>query len=649
MHSCCSALRRLTQTLLPAIALALTNPLWAQSPIPGNNDSPGSPSGPIRLRQPQQATPALPAPQGTVVPRQLPGQRGSAVDRIGDDRVDLLEEDVDRQQRYRPGEFERYIQKLVRDPTLKRFGADLVIDTSLDRTNTLPEPDPTLPSDFRVSPGDELIVNIWGSVDADLRLTVDRSGRINIPRVGSVTVVGMTTSEVGAAIDKQARRIFKNFEVNVSLGQLRSIRLFVTGFAQRPGAYTASSLATMSSILFNRAGGPSASGSFRDIELRRGGRTVAKLDLYDLMLFGRRDADQSVQADDVIHIGPVGRQVALIGSVNKPAIFELRESETVSDLLRMGGGLNSVADTTRVAVERVSERNDKRVRQLAMPSEGTTTLAAGDVVRAFSAIDAVQPLARQNNRVRIEGEVQRPGTYILPPQSTIADAVQAAGGFTPSAFLFGTEFNRESVRLTQQLNFERALRDIEIDVSRRSGATSVRTADDAAAQAQQQVSSDRLLTRLREARPTGRVVLQLPVDAKELPDIALEDGDRLLIPSVPTTVGVFGSVFNAGSYVYSDSRKVDDYLRLAGSATTNADKDSIFVVRANGSVISAQQGKGWFGVTGNRIEDTLALPGDTVFVPLEVNKTSFLQSAKDWTQVLSQFGLGLASIKFVLP
>jgi protein involved in polysaccharide export with SLBB domain len=649
MHFCCPALRRLTQSLLPALALALASPLWAQSPIPGSNDGPTSPSGPIRLRQPQQATPSATAPQGQAVQRPVTSQRTLPADRSGDDRIDGLDDELERQPRYKPGEFERYIQKLVRDPSLRRFGADLVIDASTDRSNPLPEPDPTLPTDFRVSPGDELVINIWGSVDADLRLTVDRSGRINIPRVGSITVVGMTTPEVGAAIDKQARKIFKNFEVNVSLGQLRSIRLFVTGFAQRPGAYTASSLATMSSILFNRAGGPSASGSFRDIELRRAGRTVAKLDLYDLMLFGRRDADQSVQADDVIHIGPVGRQVALIGSVNKPAIFELRESETVADLLRMGGGLNSVADSTRVAVERVSERNDNRVRQLNLPVDNGTPLAAGDVVRAFSAIDAVQPLARQNNRVRIEGEVQRPGTYILPPQSTIGDAVRAAGGLTPSAFLFGTEFNRESVRSTQQLNFERALRDIEIDVSRRSGANAARTADDAAAQAQQQISSDRLLTRLRDARPTGRVVLQLPVDAKQLPDLALEDGDRLLIPSMPTTVGVFGSVFNAGSYLFSESRKVDDYLRLAGSATANADKDSIFVVRANGSVVSAQQGKGWFGVTATRIEDALALPGDTVFVPLEVNKTTFLQSAKDWTQVLSQFGLGLASIKFVLP
>ena len=145
-------------------------------------------------------------------------------------------------------------------------------------------------------------------------------------------------------------------------------------------------------------------------------------------------------------------------------------------------------------------------------------------------------------------------------------------------------------------------------------------------------------------------MLQLAPEARDLPNLALEDGDRLLVPALPTAVGVFGSVFNAGSYLYAAQRKVDDYLRLAGSATRGADKLSIFVVRANGSVVSAQQGQGgWFGLGSDRVENLAILPGDTVFVPEEANKTTFLQSAKDWTQVLYQLGLGLASIRVIWP
>ena len=502
-----------------------------------------------------------------------------------------------------------------------------------------------------MSPGDELLVSIWGAVDADLQLTIDRAGRVSIPRIGSVVVNGLTLPEVAAAIDRQARRIFKNFELSVTLGQLRNIRVFVTGFAVRPGAYTVSSLSTLSTVVFGRAGGPAASGSFRDIELRRAGRTIAKLDLYDLMIFGRRDADYQVRADDVIHIGPVGRQVAMIGSVNKAAIFELRQYETVDDVLRMAGGFSSVADRSRLAVERVSDRNDRRVRQLALPVDGTVPLDAGDLIRAFSAVDAVLPLDRQNKRVRIEGEVNRPGTYILPPESTISDALKAAGNLTSTAFVFGTEFNRESVRANQQINYARALREVELDLARNSATTSISGAEEAvAAAALQRANSDQLLARLREVRPTGRVVLQMAPEARELPPLALEDGDRLYVPAVPSTVGVFGSVFNAGSYLYLQQRRIDDYLRLAGSPTRGADKKSIFIVRANGSVVSAQQDpSNWLGFGGKRINDIPALPGDTVFVPEELNKSTFVKSAKDWTQVLYQFGLGLAGVKILLP
>jgi protein involved in polysaccharide export with SLBB domain len=591
-----------------------------------------APAGPIRLRQPVVTPPAAVAADNAA-------------------RSELQQSDVERALRPRPSEFEVYIQRLTSDGSIRRFGAELVLESTtsalLQGRPASAEPDPEIPAGYRLGPGDELTVSFWGSLDADLRVQVDRGGRIGIPRVGTLTVAGLTLPEATAAIDRQAKRVFKNFELSVSIGQLRRIRVFVTGFAVKPGAYTVSALTPLSFVLLGRAAGPSASGSFRDIELRRGGKTVARLDLYDLMLFGRRDADQGLEPDDVIHVGPVGAQAALIGSVNKPAIFEFKRGESVADLVRMGGGFSAIADRSRIAVERLSERNERRIRSVAMPAEGPATLEDGDVVRAFNAVEASLPIERQNKRVRIEGEVQRPGTFILPPASTLADAIAAAGGLTSSAFLYGTEFYRDTVRVSQQANYERALRDLELDMSRRAGGASVRSADEAAATAQQQQVVERLVSRLREARPTGRVVLQVPLNATELPPMALEDGDRLVIPATPTTVGIFGSVFNSGAYLYSPGRRVDDYLRLAGSPTRGADRQSIFVIRANGSVVSAQQDTGgnWLrGSSGQKVEEQPSLPGDTIFVPEEMNKTTFLQAAKDWTQVLYQLGLGLASI-----
>jgi len=597
-------------------------------------DSGGASGGPIRLRQPQQPT-AAPGTTATPATTIAPAS-GFRSDR----------DEPETAVRTLPGEFERYIQALAGDSSIRRFGAELVIDSQGRQATDFQA---AVPADYKVSAGDELLVSIWGSVDADLRLTVDRTGRISIPRVGTVMVAGQTVPEVVGIIQRQAARVFKNFELSATLGQLRGMRVYVTGFAVRPGAYSVSGLSTLSSVLFQRAGGPASAGSFRNIELRRAGAVIARLDLYDLMLFGKRDADQLLRPDDVVHVGSVGSQVALVGSVNRAAIFEIKAGETVGDLLRMSGGFSAVADRTRLAVEPLGDRNKARIRELTLPGDAGEKLGSGDVLRAFSAVEALLPQELQNRRVRIEGEVRRPGDYILPPDTTVADALKVAGGMTSAAFIYGTEFFRESVRQNQQVNFERALRDLELEITKKGTSNTGRSNEDANNAALQLAANERFLQRLRETRPTGRVVLQLAPDAGNLPDLKLEDGDRLRIPSTPNSVGVFGSVYNSGSYLFLPQRTIGDYLRLAGDPTRGADVEGVFVVRANGSVVSAQQQRGsWLSARNTGFTTLPVLPGDTVFVPEELNKTTLLQAVKDWTQVFYQFGLGAAGIATIL-
>jgi protein involved in polysaccharide export with SLBB domain len=542
---------------------------------------------------------------------------------------------------YVPGEFERFVQRLSGSTTpLRRFGADLM--TTAEGRDV--ELSPLVPADYVVAPGDEVLLTLWGSVDADLRLQVDRSGRITIPRVGAVQVAGLRYADLQPAVARRVGQVFRNFELSVVLGQLRGIRVFVTGFVVKPGAYTVTSLSTVLGALM-RAGGPAAAGSFRAVQLRRGNRLLASFDLYDLMLGGDRSADQIVQAGDVIHVGPVGPQVGVIGSVNKPTILELKPGETVSDALRVAGGFSAVADRSRLSVERLRDRNAERIAQLDLPAALTQPLSQGDVLRAFSAVDIALPTQRQSKRVRIEGEVQRPAEYVLPEGSSVNDALRAAGGITAAAYVFATEFNRISVQQTQQQNYERALRDLETGLATSSTSQRVTSGDEATALAARNASRTQLIDRLRTLRPTGRVVLQLEPTGRELPDLALEDGDRIFIPARPTTVGVFGSVFNAGTYLHLDNRRLGDYLRLAGGPTKEADEASVFMVRANGSVISGRQRQGGWFSRGNTLTDVAAEPGDTIFVPTEFDRTTFTQNLRDWTQILSQFALGAAALK----
>ncbi len=539
------------------------------------------------------------------------------------------------------GAFEQFVQRLAAPSEVKRLGADFAAqqEALLDA-----ETNPLVPPDYVLKPGDEVVITLWGSVDADLRVVIDRSGRVTIPRVGPVLLAGVRFAELNTVISQRVSQVFRNFQISTSLAQLRAKRVYVTGFINKPGAYSVGGLATVMQALLS-AGGPSAAGSLRQVEIRRGKDRVATLDLYDFLLNGDRSADQVLQPDDVVHVGPVGRQIAFIGSVNRPAIFELKANETVDDVLRMAGGFASVADRSRLSLERLSDRSSVRIAELAMPAANTAGLTDGDVLRAFSAVDVALPVQRQNKRVRVEGEVAKPGEYVLPPDSTLQDALAAAGGLTASAHLYGTDFSRDSVRTSQQQNYERALRDLEADLARSVASQRASSStEEGTTLAARDASNRRLISALQTLRPTGRVVLQLAPDARELPTLTLEDGDRLLIPPRATSVGVFGSVFNAGNYLYGDGREISDYLRLAGGPTKGADARSAFVVRANGTVVSGRQQTGRFGWLGS-LDGVPAQPGDTVFIPEEMDKSTFTQSAKDWTQILYQLGVGLAGLR----
>jgi protein involved in polysaccharide export with SLBB domain len=639
----------LTRFALVLVVAASGSGVFAQrQPQTNDPDTETDLYGPVRLRQPadQQGSSTdrsgsidLNAPESTERRRnRSPAAPGSEPD---DTRIDARRP-VQTVAPAPRGEFELFVQRLVGPrPIIRRFGAELVTQTE-DRN--VAEFSPLVPADYVVKPGDEVMVTLWGSVNGDLKLKVDRTGRISIPRVGSIQAGGVKFADLPDVIEKRVAQTFKNFQVNVSLGQLRGVRVYLTGFVNKPGAYSVSSLSTLTQALL-AAGGPAPSGSFRNIELRRGSKLETRFDLYEFLLKGDRATDRVVQPDDVIHVGPVGTQVALIGSVNRPAVFELKPDETVSDVLAMAGGLTSVGDRTRLSIERLDDRVEKRITQLSLPADEKLKLASGDVLRAFSAVDAALPVERQNKRVRIEGEVLRPGDYVLPPNSSVSDAIRAAGGMTNQAYVFGTEFKRESVRLTQQENYERALRELEVAYTKAATSQRIDSADQAAGVTARSTGTSQLVEKLRQLKPSGRVVLQIQPTATELPDLALEDADSLYIPPRATSVGVFGSVYNAGSYLYTDGRTTNDFLQLAGGPTNTADARGVFVIRANGSVVSSRQRRTWFG--GGSIEGVQAQAGDTIFVPDEVNRTTWVQDLKDISQIFYQLGLGAAAVTAV--
>jgi len=262
-----------------------------------------------------------------------------------------------------------------------------------------------VPATYVIGPGDELYVQIWGQINVELRASVDRDGAIYIPKVGSVTVAGVHYKDLNEFLRQQIARIYRNFDVAVTLGRLRSIDVYVTGDARVPGRYTISSLSTLVNAIF-ATGGPSRAGSMRHIELRRDGQLIADYDLYDLLLKGDKSNDVQLMPGDVIYIPPVGPQIAVAGSVNVPAIYELRNShDSLADAISLAGGLNEVADATRLTVERIDEHEVRSVVEYTFAEASSEQVKGGDIIHVL----AIVP--RFDNAVTLRGNVANPGRY----------------------------------------------------------------------------------------------------------------------------------------------------------------------------------------------------------------------------------------------
>ncbi len=670
-----------------------------------------------------------------------------------------------------------------------------------------------VPADYVIGPGDELMIRAWGQIDADYRAVVDRNGMVNIPRIGSINVAGIKYSDITNYVRNAVSRNYRNFDLLVTMGQLRTVQIFVVGYARRPGSYTVSSLSTLVNAVF-AAGGPSLAGSMRGVQLKRGSQTITELDLYDLLLAGDKSKDASLLPGDVIYFPPIGPLAAVSGSVNHPAIFELKGQTTLDNVLGYAGGLSTTAQSRQITIERIDDRKARTVEQfdysptavqrpvkdgdlvsvlsLLPKFENTVTLRGnvatplrypyrpgmrikdlipdkealitpeyyrrqnlaarrdqnnqgqklpsteqqqtemtgqaelskqgqssregelsrqettrleravtqeqlianvrrlsdevnwdyavierlnradlttslipfnlgkvvlendpahnlplmpGDVVTIFSKTDVAAPAGRRPIIVSLEGEFNFAGVYQAQPGETLRQLVVRAGGLTRQAYLFGAEFTRESTRKDQEERLKQAADELEQAVNRAgvSRAQSVISAEDTAALKQQADAQRALVARLRAVKPTGRIVLEMPEipTLANLPDITLEDGDRLHIPKQPSMVNVFGTVFNESAFLYSADKNVRDYLALAGGPRQQADEGSIYVLRANGSVASSRQR----GILVGSVSGLRLMPGDTIVVPEDFDRTTWMKDLKDWTQIFYQFGLGAAAIK----
>ncbi len=358
--------------------------------------------------------------------------------------------------------FEAYVRGQTESPTLwdiDQFGYDL-----FKRPPSTFAPADMVPvgPDYLLGPGDELVITLWGKINSDFLAVIDPEGKISLPDAGMLPLSGLTFAGAKTYLEKELSRYYRPSEVkmNISMGRLRSLRAFVVGKAARPGSYTLSSFSTLINAVF-ASGGPSKSGTMRDIQLKRSGKTIVHFDLYDFLLKGDKTKDVRLLPEDVIFIPSIGPLVGIAGHIKNPAIYELKEEVRLLDLIEMAGGLTAIAFQGRVQVQRVEDHRlttffEGNLIEIAGDPKKNLLLKDGDIARIF-------PVMEGGSIVILSGAVGAPGEFgVTTGVTRVKDVLEQAGGLLYYAF---EEGDITRVRVTQKgpqteyikINFKKAL------------------------------------------------------------------------------------------------------------------------------------------------------------------------------------------------
>jgi len=320
-------------------------------------------------------------------------------------------------------------------PPLKQFGYDLFAGTP---TTFAPATDIPIPTEYIVGPGDNVQIQLFGKENADYDLVVSREGKLRFPGIGPISVAGLRFDELKNSLEKRIKRQMIGVNANITMGTLRSIRVFVLGDVIRPGSYTISALSNMTNALFV-SGGIKPIGSLRSIQLKRSGQIITTLDLYDLLLRGDTSNDRRLLPGDVIFVPPIGATVGVAGEVKRPAIYELKGEQSIADSLDFAGGLLATAYPKLTQLERITEKGERTLIDI----DATDTTAVkgalhdGDVVRVYSVLEKMQ------NIVITKGHVNRPGGTQWFSGMRLTDVVASVDDLLPKPDLSYVVIRRE--------------------------------------------------------------------------------------------------------------------------------------------------------------------------------------------------------------
>lgn len=458
---------------------------------------------------------------------------------------------------------------------------------------------------YTIKPGDQVNLRVWGGVELERVLTVDSQGNIFLPGIGPLNVQGTSNSELNSRVTSAIKSVYpENVEVYTNLQGVQPVGVFVTGYVKNPGRYSGTPSDSMLYFLDQAGGIDQTLGSYRQIVIKRGGRTVDTVDLYDFLIDGNMPHPQFRDGDTIV-VEERGPAVAVVGDVQRPFRYELAgESLT-------GGDVTNLA-RLRSGVSHVLLRGDRPegpvARYLTLDEFRTANIERGDEVM-FSADQRAESMV-----VQVEGSYYGPSRYVLPRDAHLGEFLNAISVPKSMTSYQDVSIRRESVAEQQKESLKESLRRLEQTYL----GYPARTTGEGEIQVRQAELIEKFVQKASQVEPTGRLVV---ARGDDIADIRLQDGDVITIPESTDSVLLSGEVTIPQAMVYTPGMSAEDYIQQAGGYTPRADEDQVLVVHRNGAVI--------------RAGDTKVRAGDEILV-LPAAPTSNIELATSITQILYQ-------------
>ena len=494
------------------------------------------------------------------------------------------------------------------------------------QTSFMPINEPNPDSTYTLDAGDVLKVQLIGQMNMVESILINRDGTANIPDVGRLNVAGLSLKEASELIKSNVEKAFVGTNLFITLDEIRDVNILVSGNAKKPGVYTMTGNSNILHAL-TMAGGVNEFGSFREINLIRDGKVVETLDVYNILIDGNYNLNKRLRSGDVVFVEPKQTVVSIDGAVKRPAMYEMKDGESLHSAIRYANGIKQTADMENISLERMLDGSLKSIPIRNISQFKNIEPVEGDLiyVREYSYRTAT-----------ISGAVYKPGKYIMAAGENIDDLVNKAGGFTENAYPFGAVYENNDAKIinkkAQELLYDEFLDNIialsQLNIGQTFDLTPI----------------IKLTEDIKNTTPSGRIVIDL-LNEDNASSLNIRAGDTLVIPEKTNSVFVYGEVSSEGAVTFEANQSVDYFVEKSGGYKRFADNESIYILHPNGETQRYSKQRNLFA---NQPNDLKMYPGSVIFVPRKIDNSATRRLATQaYVSILGNLGVALASLSAI--